>query len=105
MIVAIANRKMIKLDASFIRLSPSKIVTVSLGIFNPLKIEVAAMASGGDIIPPNKKPSASENPGMIRCNTTAIADEVKITRPNANKLMERLCFQNSYHKVFHAAEK
>ena len=61
---AIAKRYMIKLDASLIRLSPSSIVESLFGTFNPLKTEAAATASGGEIIPPRRKPNASVNPGM-----------------------------------------
>lgn len=60
-----ATLKTIKLEASLIKLSPSKIVTNLLGIFKPFKTEVAATASGGEIIPPNKNPKANVNPGMM----------------------------------------
>ena len=51
-------------DASFNKLSPSKIDWNLFGIFTNFKIAPALTASGGDTIPPNKKPNAKENPGI-----------------------------------------
>jgi hypothetical protein len=99
-----ANRKTIRLDASFIRLSPSSMDTIRLGTFNPCNTEVAAMASGGEIIPPNKKPYAMGKSGMMRFETSATVAEVKITSPNASRLIGRLFLQKSLQDVFQAAE-
>src|SRR6266404_8692583 len=102
-IVAKANRNTIKLDASLIRLSPSRIVITLFGTFSPLNTEFAATASGGDMMPPNKKPNASVKPGMIACETNATTADVMMTRPNANKIIGRFHFQKSIHDVFQAA--
>src|ERR1044071_3636228 len=100
---ASAKRNTIKLDASLIRLSPSRIVTTRLGAFTPCNTEVAATASGGEIIPPNKNPRASEKSGMIALERNATAAEVKITNPKARREIGCFHFQNSCHEVFHAA--
>ncbi|MNT29476.1 hypothetical protein D3C72_1652160 [compost metagenome] len=55
---------MIKEEASFNRLSPSKIAEVALGTFTNFIIAPVLTASGGDTMPPNRKPSASVNPGI-----------------------------------------
>src|SRR5450432_2929445 len=102
-IAARDTRKMMSDDASFIKLSPSKIVTMRLGIFRFCSTDVAATASGGEIIPPNKKPSASEKSGIIECAVKATAAEVKITRPNASISMGLLYCQKSFQDVFQAA--
>lgn len=52
---ASAKRNTIKLLASFIRLSLYRIVTSLLCVLMVCKIEVAATASGGETMPPNKK--------------------------------------------------
>ncbi len=62
-----------------------------------------AIASGGEIIPPNKNPSANVKSGIIALETNATAAEVQTTNPNANKLIGRFNFQKSFHEVFHAA--
>ncbi|MNR31038.1 hypothetical protein D3C85_1485270 [compost metagenome] len=59
-----ANLNTISEEASFTRLSHSKIVSILLGTFIPLSTVAAATASGGEIIPPNKNPSAKVNPGI-----------------------------------------
>ncbi|MNL26149.1 hypothetical protein D3C87_1476610 [compost metagenome] len=60
----IANRKMIKEEASFNKLSPSRIEANLFGTLTNFKIAPALTASGGETIPPNKKPKAKENPGI-----------------------------------------
>src|SRR5664279_6404632 len=102
-IAATDTQKMISDDASFIKLSPSKIVTIRFGMPRFCNTDVAAIASGGEIIPPNKKPNASEKSGIIECAVKATAAEVKITRPNASIKMGLLYCQKSFHDVFHAA--
>src|SRR5687767_2692184 len=98
-----ANLKMIRLAASFIRLSPSMIADKLLDTLTCFKTEVADTASGGEMIPPSKKPSAMENPGIIELDTIAITNEVRITMRKAKLLITRRYFQNSFHEVFHAA--
>ncbi len=60
----IAKRKIINDEASFSKLSPSRMEEYRFGIFTNFKIAPALTASGGETIPPNRKPSASENPGI-----------------------------------------
>jgi len=49
--------------ASFKRLSPSRTVTILLGTRRPLIIEMAATASGGEIIAPSTRPKIQPAPG------------------------------------------
>jgi hypothetical protein len=70
----------------------------------PCNTLVAAIASGGDTMPPNKKPMASVNPGIIACAVNAMAADVKITRPIDNNPIGLLLAQKSFQDVFHAAE-
>jgi hypothetical protein len=55
------------------------------------------------MIPPSKNPYASGKPGMIACETIATSADVKMTKPNASRLIGLLIFQKSFHDVFHAA--
>ena len=66
MTAANANRNTINDDASFSRLSPSATLSKIFGTFTSRMMVVAEMASGGETIPPNKKPSASVKPGIKR---------------------------------------
>jgi hypothetical protein len=59
-----ANRNTTRLEASLTRLSPSRILMTRLGTLIPFNTAVAATASGGEIMPPSRKPNASVNPGM-----------------------------------------
>ena len=59
-----ANRKIINEEASFNKLSPSRMEANLLGTFTNFKIAPALTASGGETIPPSKKPKARENPGI-----------------------------------------
>jgi hypothetical protein len=101
-IAAKAKRKTIKLEASLMRLSPSRTVKPRFGILNPFSIEFAATASGGEIIPPSRNPSASVKPGIMAFEIKATVAEVKITSPNANRRIGRFHFHNSFHEMFHA---
>ena len=65
MMAASANRNTIRLDASFTRLSPSRMVTTLFGMRKSWRTVVAATASGGEIIPPSRNPNASEKPGIM----------------------------------------
>src|SRR5687768_4599323 len=95
-----AKRKMIKLAASFSRLSPSMMAARILGTFTYFNTEVADTASGGEMMPPSKKPSAMVKPGMIELDTQATTSEVRITIKNAKLLITRRYRQNSFHEVF-----
>ena len=61
---AIENLRIMREEASLNKLSPSKIVAILLGTFTNFRIAPALTASGGETIPPRRKPSASENPGI-----------------------------------------
>jgi hypothetical protein len=64
---------------------------------------VAEMASGGEIMPPNKKPNANVKPGMNILDANAMTQEVRITMGKAKLVITRLHFQNSFHDVCQAA--
>src|SRR5689334_730395 len=64
---------------------------------------VAAIASGGEMIPPSKNPSARVNPGIKAVETTATTQEVRMTIGKAKLAMILLYFQNSFHDTCHAA--
>lgn len=64
---------------------------------------VAEMASGGEPMPPSKKPSASVKPGMSQWATTATTHEVRMTTGKAKPAMMRRHFQNSFHNTCQAA--
>jgi hypothetical protein len=66
-------------------------------------IEVAEIASGGEIIPPNKKPNAKVKPGMKALDTNATTQDVIITMGKAKLVITRLHFQNSFHDTCQAA--
>jgi hypothetical protein len=74
-----------------------------LGTFTYFRIEVAETASGGDMMPPNRNPNASVNPGIILLDTKAIRKDVSITIINAKEVITRRHFQNSFQDVYHAA--
>src|SRR5258706_13408249 len=63
----------------------------------------AEIASGGDTIPPNRKPRASVKPGMKAYDAKATTQEVKITMGNAKLMMTRFHLQNSFHDICQAA--
>lgn len=102
-IAAKAKRKTMSEEASLIRLSPSRIVTTRFGIFKPCRTDVAATASGGEMIAPSKNPCASEKFGITAWAMNAMPVEVNITNPKDNRLIGRLNFQNSFQEVFQAA--
>lgn len=66
-------------------------------------IEVAETASGGDMMPPSRKPSASVNPGTILLDTKAITQDVTITMIVAKLKIILRHFQKSFHEVCQAA--
>src|ERR1700756_3693997 len=98
-----AKRNTIKLDASLIRLSPSSMAVILLGTFSCCNTLVAAIASGGEIIAPSRKPRGKEKPGITACAVKATAVAVNITKPNASIKMGRRNFQKSFQEVFQAA--
>src|SRR5690606_22232337 len=102
---ASAKRKTVREAASFTKLSPSKMVSPRRGMFTPLSTEVAATASGGEMMPPSKKPSAKVKPGMIFAEKYAIANEVKNTSPKPIKKTERRHRQKLFQDVYQAASK
>src|SRR6476620_6043562 len=79
------------------------ILTIDFGTFTLLIMEVAEIASGGDMIPPNKKPSARVKPGISSLETTATTKEVTITIGNAKLVIILRQRQNSFHEVAQAA--
>src|SRR4030095_17129451 len=97
MTAANANRNTIRDVASLSKLSPSMIMTSNFGTFTCLRMVVADTASGGEIIPPNKKPNANVKPGISQLDTNAITQEVMITMGNAKLVMTLRHFQNSFH--------
>jgi len=64
---------------------------------------VAETASGGDIIPPNKKPNANVKPGIRAVETKATTHEVMMTIGKAKLVMTLLHLQNSFHDIAQAA--
>jgi hypothetical protein len=99
-----ANWKVIRALASFTRLSPSRIVTILLGILICLNTEVAATASGGDMIAPKRKPIPNVKPGRRARATKPMAMVVIMTRPMASVEIGSIFFLKSTQLVFHAAE-
>src|ERR1700753_1469744 len=94
---------MIRLEASFSRLSPSMMAESRRGTLILCKTEVADTASGGDTIPPSKKPSAIVQPGNTVLDTTATTSEVRMTIRQAKLLMTRLHRHSSFQDVYQAA--
>ena len=64
---------------------------------------VAETASGGEIIPPSKKPNANVKPGMIAKDANATTQDVRSTIRNAKLAMILLHFQNSFQDICQAA--
>ena len=73
------------------------------GMRTLLRTEVAATASGGEMMPPRRKPSASVKPGTKELVNQATHTEVKKTSPKASRLIDRRHFQNSGQEVCMAA--
>ena len=68
-----AKRKMMSEEASFKRLSPSKIALILRGALTNLRIAAVLTASGGETIAPSMKPRASEKPGITKFAIKATA--------------------------------
>ena len=103
MTAANANRNTINDEASLSRLSPSAILTRLFGAFTCRIIVDAEMASGGETIPPNKKPSANVKPGISAEDANATTHEVRTTMGNAKLMITRRYFQNCFQDTCHAA--
>ena len=59
-----ANLTMMSELASLNKLSPSRMADIRLGTFTNFMMVAADTASGGETMPPNKKPKATEKPGI-----------------------------------------
>jgi hypothetical protein len=84
-----ANRNTISEEASFSRLSPCIMLSSDFGTFTCFIIVVAETASGGEMIPPKRKPSASVKPGIKELETKATTVDVRITMGKAKLVMTR----------------
>src|SRR5687767_13138458 len=89
--------------ASFTRLSPSSMVMIRLGRPEPLVAEVAATASGGEMMAPSTKASGHPKPVIKVWAIQATAHVVKITQPIASNVIGRLAALKSGQEVDHAA--
>ena len=98
-----ANLTMISELASLKRLSPSKIAEILRGTFTNFIIAAALTASGGDTIPPKRKPKGIEKPGMKWLAMNATTDAVMNTTMKANDVMMRRHRHNSFHELDIAA--
>ena len=98
-----AKRKIISEEASFSKLSPSKMDDIRFGTLTNFRIAPALMASGGDTIPPSKNPNANENPGMNQSATNATDRAVKKTTINAKLVTMRRHRHSSFHDMAKAA--
>lgn len=78
-------------------------LTIDFDTLTRRMMVVAEMASGGEIIPPNKNPSASVKPGINQVEINAIRQDVRITIGNAKLMMIRRHLQNSFHETCQAA--
>ena len=89
--------------ASLNKLSPSSTADTRRGTFTNFMMAAADTASGGETMPPIKKPRATENPGM---NVLAIYPTTKAvinTTIKANEPMMRRHRQSSFHELATAA--
>ena len=110
---AIAVRKQTSAVASFIRLSPSRIVTTRRGRPTRLAIAVAATASGGATTAPianaaqngsGSWPIDSATRPSSHQATTPTPRAVNATRPTDSRPMDRRCLEKSTRLVLIAAE-
>ena len=90
---------MIKELASLKRLSPSNMEEKRFGTFTKRIIAWALTASGGDTIPPSKKPKAIEKPGRMALATRATAQAVMKTTGKAKLKIMRRHFHSSFHEA------
>src|SRR6478735_908956 len=78
-------------------------VTILRGMPRPFVADVAATASGGEMIAPSTNASAQPKPGINVCAIHATALIEKITQPTASKVIGRFAALKSGHEVAHAA--
>ena len=89
--------------ASLNKLSPSSTADTRRGTLTNFIMAAADTASGGETMPPIKKPRATENPGM---NVLAIYPTTKAvinTTIKANEPMMRRQCHSSFHELAAAA--
>src|SRR5690349_12376766 len=103
MIAARAKRNTIREAASFNKLSPSIMLSKDFGTLTLFMMVVADMASGGETIPPKRKPNANVNPGINAFETKATTQEVMMTTGKAKLAMTLFHFQNSFQETCQAA--
>ena len=65
----------------------------------PRMTEVAAAASGGEIIAPSVSPAAQLMPGISQAQIVATASVVAVTKPNESSRMGRRKRQKSRQEV------
>ena len=73
------------------------------GTYTRRMMVAAETASGGEIMPPRRKPNAKVKPGMSARDTSAITHEVMMTMGKAKPVIARRHFQNSFHDTCQAA--
>src|SRR5687767_8266199 len=78
-------------------------LTIAFGTFTRRMIVVAEIASGGEIMPPSRKPNARVKPGINARAANAITHAVIITITKAKLAINRLHFQNSFQDTCQAA--
>jgi len=74
-----------------------------LGAFTCRIMVVADIASGGEMIPPNKNPRANVNPGIKAFDIIAITVDVNMTIGNAKLRITLRHLQNSFQDTCQAA--
>ena len=94
-----ANLTMMSELASLNKLSPSRMADIRLGTFTNFIMVAADTASGGETMPPNKKPKATEKPGIkvLAINPTTRA--VINTTIKANELIILRHRHSSFHEL------
>ena len=93
----------ILLPTSLNRLSPSRMDDTRLGTFTNFKMALVLTASGGETIPPSRKPKAREKPGIKALATNATAKAERNTTKKAKLPIIRLHFHSSFHDIAHEA--
>jgi hypothetical protein len=78
-------------------------LTIAFGMLTRRMIVVAEIASGGEIMPPSRKPSANVKPGISARDANAMTHAVMITIRNAKLAINRRHLQNSFHDICQAA--
>lgn len=70
-----AKRNTMRDEAPLSRLSPSMMLTIAFGTLTPRIMAVAETASGGETMPPKRKPKAKVKPGIKAPDTNANTHE------------------------------